>query len=108
MGHFVNALLGAPLGPLLAECPAWSYAILTPELIGALVTLDAANEWIMRVATLLGESASIWKPCARGSWRIGTRQGMDLGYTYSSAAIVPDGSELPAVEDPIARLRSYS
>ncbi len=26
---------------------------------------------------------------------------MDLGYTYSSAAIVPDGTDLPAVEDPM-------
>ena len=36
---------------------------------------------------------------ARGS--LGTRQGMDLGYTYTSASIIPDGSELPAVEDPV-------
>jgi hypothetical protein len=32
---------------------------------------------------------------------MGTRQGMDLGYTYSSASIIPDGSELPAVADPM-------
>jgi putative polyketide hydroxylase len=36
---------------------------------------------------------------ARGA--TGTRQGMDLGYTYSSAAIVPDGTELPTVEEPM-------
>ena len=36
---------------------------------------------------------------ARGA--MGTRQGMDLGYTYASAAIVPDGSEPPSVENPM-------
>jgi len=32
---------------------------------------------------------------------MGTRQGMDLGYTYESDRIVPDGTDLPAVDDPM-------
>jgi hypothetical protein len=36
---------------------------------------------------------------ARGA--IASRQGMDLGYTYDSAAITPDGSDPPDVEDPM-------
>jgi putative polyketide hydroxylase len=36
---------------------------------------------------------------ARGS--MGTRQGMDLGYTYTSASIIADGSDPPVVEDPM-------
>ncbi len=47
MGHFVNIFFRARLGPLVAERPAWSYAVFTPEVLGALVTLDGANEWIM-------------------------------------------------------------
>ena len=30
-----------------------------------------------------------------------SRQGQDLGYTYDSAAVVPDGTLLPQVEDPM-------
>ena len=57
--------LGAPLGPLLAERPAWSYAILTPELIGALVTLDAANEWIMHRNLVGGERVDLERESAK-------------------------------------------
>ena len=46
MGHFINVFFRAPLGPLVAERPAWSYAIVTPGLIGAFVALDGAEEWI--------------------------------------------------------------
>jgi 2-polyprenyl-6-methoxyphenol hydroxylase-like FAD-dependent oxidoreductase len=229
MGHFINAFFRAPLGPLVAERPAWSYAILTSELIGAFVTLDGANEWILHRNLAAGERVEDFPPqrCIEivrqaaglpdldvevlrvGSWimgaelserfrdrrvlltgdaahrttpdggvgmntgvasahnvawkvgavtagwagealldtyeqerravaqrnvdysagrgegllkmaqavragdldtvragiaargAMGTRQGMDLGYTYSSASIIPDGSELPAVEDPM-------
>jgi putative polyketide hydroxylase len=47
MGHFVNVFLRAELGPLVSERPAWSYAVLTPELIGAFVTLNGTNEWLL-------------------------------------------------------------
>jgi hypothetical protein len=229
MGHFVNVFFRAQLGPLVAERPAWSYAVFTSELAGAFVTIDGGNEWIMHrnldegervedftpercveavragtglpelnvdvlsvrswimgaelsdrfragrivltgdaahrttpdggvgmntgiasahnVAWKVGAVAAGWagEPlldtyeqerravaqrnvdysaqrgeglikmalairagdldtvreaiAARGA--MGTRQGMDLGYTYESAAIVPDGSEPPAVENPM-------
>ena len=229
MGHFINVFFRAELGALVTERPAWSYAILTPELIGAFVAIDGAHEWILHrnltaaervedfsaercvevvrqavglpdldvevmsvgswimgaelsdsfraglilltgdaahrttpdggvgmntgvasahnVAWKVGAVAAGWAgealldtyeqerravaqrnvdySAGRGEGMIrmaeavragdldtvragiaargamGTRQGMDLGYTYSSAAVVPDGSELPAVEDPI-------
>ena len=229
MGHFVNVFFRAPLGPLVAERPAWSYSILTPELVGAFITLDGADEWILHRNLAEGERVEDFPPerCVElvrqaaglpdlevdvlsvGSWimgaelsdrfragrivltgdaahrttpdggvgmntgiasahnvawkvgavaagwggealldsyeperravaqrnvdysagrgegmirmaeavragdldtvraaiaargALGTRQGMDLGYTYESAAIVPDGSEPPAVEDPM-------
>ena len=229
MGHFINVFFRAPLGSLVAERPAWSYAVLTPGLIGAFVALDGGEEWIFhrnlapservedfpaeRCVTVVREGAGVpdlevdvhsvgswimgaqlstrfrdgrilltgdaahrttpdggvglntgvasahnvaWKVgavaagwagdelldsyederrptaqrnvdysagrgegmlrmaeavragdldtvrrgiAARGS--LGTRQGMDLGYTYTSASIIPDGSEPPAVEDPV-------
>jgi hypothetical protein len=34
----------------------------------------------------------------------GSRRGQDLGYTYDSSAVVPDGTELPDVKD---RMRDY-
>jgi putative polyketide hydroxylase len=40
-----------------------------------------------------------------GRGAMGTRQGMDLGYTYKSAAVVPDGTAPPAVDDP---MRDYA
>ncbi len=229
MGHFVNVFFRAPLGLLVAERPAWSYSILTPELVGAFITLDGADEWILHRNLVEGERVEDFPPerCVEiirqaaglsglgvevlsvGSWimgaelsdtfrvgrivltgdaahrttpdggvgmntgiasahnvawkvgavaagwagaslldtyeperravaqrnvdysagrgegmirmaeavragdldtvrsaiaargAIGTRQGMDLGYTYESAAIVPDGSETPAVENPM-------
>jgi 2-polyprenyl-6-methoxyphenol hydroxylase-like FAD-dependent oxidoreductase len=55
MGHLINAFFRAPLGPLIAERPAWSYAILTPELTGAFVTFDGANEWILHRNLAAGE-----------------------------------------------------
>jgi putative polyketide hydroxylase len=229
MGHFINVFFNAPLGPLVAERPAWSYNILTPELTGAFVALDGDREWILHRALVAGEQVGDF-PAERcvdvvrqaaglpsleveilsvGSWIMGaelsdsfrqgrivltgdaahrttpdggvgmntgvasahniawkvgavaagwagealldsyeeerravaqrnvdysagrgegmlklieairagdldtvragiaargatgSRQGMDLGYTYSSAAIIPDGSELPAVENPV-------
>lgn len=229
MGHFVNIFFRAQLGPRIADRPAWSYAVFTPDVVGALVTLDGASEWIMhrnlsadervedfppdRCVEVVREAAGLpdlavdvmsvgswimgaelsnrfregrvvltgdaahrttpdggvgmntgiasahniaWKVgavaagwagealldtyeeerraaaqrnvdysarrgeglvkmaeavragdletvragiAARGA--MGTRQGMDLGYTYSSGSIVPDGSALPAVEDPM-------
>ncbi len=47
MRHFINGFFRAPLSPFVAERPAWSYAILPPELTGAFVTLDGSNEWIL-------------------------------------------------------------
>jgi hypothetical protein len=229
MGHFINVFFRAQLGPLVAERPAWSYAILTADLIGVIVTINGSDEWILHrnldagervedfpaercaeivrqaagvpdldvdvmnvsswimgaelsdrfregrilltgdaahrttpdggvgmntgiasahnVACKVGAVAAGWagedlldtyeqerravaqrnvdysagrgqglvkmaeavragnlEPvragiAARGA--IGTRQGMDLGYIYDSAAIIPDGSEPPAVEDPM-------
>jgi putative polyketide hydroxylase len=229
MGSFINVFFRAQLGPLVAGRPAWSYAILTPELMGAFVAIDGANEWILHrnlaegerveefpaercveivrqaaglpdldvdvhsvgswimgaelsdrfrdgrilltgdaahrttpdggvgmntavasahnVAWKVGAVAAGWAGeelldtyeeerravaqrnvdysagrgegllrmaqairagdletvragiAARGE--MGTRQGMDLGYTYSSASILPDGSDLPDVEDPM-------
>ena len=55
MGHFINAFFRAPLGPLIAERPAWSYAILNPDVIGAFVTLDGADEWILHRNLVAGE-----------------------------------------------------
>jgi putative polyketide hydroxylase len=229
MGHFVNVFFRADLGRLVAERPGWSYAVLTPELIGAFITLDGATEWLLHRNLDAGERVEDFPPerCAEivrdgvgipelevdvlsvGSWimgaelsdsfrdgrilltgdaahrttpdggvgmntgiasahnvawkvgavasgwagealldtyeeerravaqrnvdysagrgegmirmaqavragnlepvragikargALGTRQGMDLGYTYSSAAIIPDGTDLPAVEDPM-------
>lgn len=229
MGHFINVFFRAQLGPLVSERPAWSYSILIPELLGALVTLNGGDEWILhrnltgdervedfpaeRCAGIVRQAAGMpdlrvevfsvgswimgaqlsdrfragrilltgdaahrttpdggvgmntgvasahnvaWKVgavvsgwagealldsyeqerravaqrnvdysahrgegmlrmgqavaagnldvvrqeiAARGA--MGTRQGMDLGYTYSSAAIVPDGTEPRAVENPM-------
>jgi putative polyketide hydroxylase len=229
MGHFINVFMRAQLHPFVAERPAWSYAILTPELMGAFVTLDGAKEWILHrhlgaeervedftaercveivrkavgvpdfdvdvlsvgswimgaelserfrdgrilltgdaahrttpdggvgmntgvasahnVAWKVGAVAAGWAgetlldtyeqerravaqrnvdySARRGEGMLqmaeavragdldkvragiavrgplGTRQGMDLGYTYSSASIIPDGSDLPSVDDPM-------
>ncbi len=229
MGHFINVFFRAQLGSLVAERPAWSYAISTPELMGAFVTLDGGSEWILHRNLVAGERVEDFPParCAGivrqaagvpeldvdvlslGSWimgaelsdrfrdsrilltgdaahrttpdggvgmntgvasahnlawkvgavaagwagerlldtyeqerrgvaqrnvdysagrgegmlkmaeavragdldavragiaargAIGTRQGMDLGYTYASASILADGSELPTVADPM-------
>ncbi len=229
MGHFINVFFRAPLGRLVAERPAWSYNIFTPELTGAFVAIDGAHEWILHRTLAAGERVEDFPPercvdlvrqaaglpeleveiLSVGSWIMGaelsnrfregrilltgdaahrttpdggvgmntgiasahnvawkvgavaagwareplldsyeeerravaqrnvdfsaargagtlkmmeairagdldtvragiaargatgSRQGMDLGYTYSSTAIIPDGSELPAVENPI-------
>ena len=229
MGHFINVFFRAPLGPLVSERPAWSYAVMIPELLGAFVTLDGGNEWLLHRNLTADEKVEDFPPerCADivrlgaglpdldvdihgvGSWimgaqlsdafragrilltgdaahrttpdggvgmntgvasahnaawkaaavatgwagellldtyeqerrsvaqrnvdysagrgeglvkmaaavragqlepvrsaiaarrAMGTRQGMDLGYTYTSDAIVPDGTDLPDVEDPM-------
>jgi putative polyketide hydroxylase len=56
MGHFINVFFRAPLGPMVADRPAWSYAVLTPELTGAFVTLDGADEWILHRNLSSGET----------------------------------------------------
>lgn len=62
MGHFINAYFRAPLGPMVADRPAWSYAVLTAELTGAFVTLDGANEWILHRNLVSGESFEQFPP----------------------------------------------
>jgi 2-polyprenyl-6-methoxyphenol hydroxylase-like FAD-dependent oxidoreductase len=62
MGHFVNVYLRAPLGRLVSARPAWSYAILTPELTGAFVTLDGDREWIFHRNLLPGETLDDFPP----------------------------------------------
>ena len=62
MGHFVNVFFRAPLGPLVAERPAWSYSILTPELVGAFITLDGADEWILHRNLVEGERVEDFPP----------------------------------------------
>jgi putative polyketide hydroxylase len=62
MGHFINIFFRAPLGPLVADRPAWSYAVLTPELIGTFVTLDGADEWILHRNLVPGERLEDFPP----------------------------------------------
>jgi putative polyketide hydroxylase len=62
MGHFINVFFRAALGPLVAERPAWSYSILTPELVGAFITLDGADEWILHRNLLDGERVEEFPP----------------------------------------------
>ena len=62
MGHFVNVFFTAPLGPLVAERPGWSYAVMTPEIAGALVTIDGGDEWIMHRNLYEGERVEDFTP----------------------------------------------
>jgi 2-polyprenyl-6-methoxyphenol hydroxylase-like FAD-dependent oxidoreductase len=72
MGHLINAFFRAPLGPLIAERPAWSYAILTPELTGAFVTFDGANEWILHRNLAAGARRGLPGRTPRAARRIGS------------------------------------
>jgi putative polyketide hydroxylase len=49
MGHFVNIFHRAALGPLVRDRPAWSYAVITPELTGAFVAINGDDVWLLHV-----------------------------------------------------------
>jgi putative polyketide hydroxylase len=49
MGHFVNIFHRAPLGPLVRDRPGWSYAVITPDLTGAFVTINGDDVWLFHV-----------------------------------------------------------
>ena len=55
MGHFVNVFHRAPLGPLVRDRPAWSYAVITPELTGTLVAINGDDIWLFHVNLAPGE-----------------------------------------------------
>ncbi len=62
MGHFVNIFFRAQLTPLVAERPAWSYTVMTPEIAGAFVTIDGGTEWIMHRNLGQGERVEDFTP----------------------------------------------
>jgi putative polyketide hydroxylase len=56
MGHFVNIFHRAPLGPLVRDRPGWSYAVITPDLTGAFVTINGDDVWLFHVNLAPGET----------------------------------------------------
>ncbi len=56
MGHFVNIFHRAPLGPLVRDRPGWSYAVITPRLAGAFVTINGDDVWLFHVNLAPGET----------------------------------------------------
>ncbi len=56
MGRFVNIFHRAPLAPLVRDRPAWSYAVITPNLSGSFVTIDGADLWLFHVNLAPGEA----------------------------------------------------
>jgi putative polyketide hydroxylase len=56
MGHFVNIFHRAPLGALVRDRPGWSYAVITPELTGAFVTINGDDVWLLHVNLARGET----------------------------------------------------
>ena len=56
MGHFVNIFHRAPLGPLVRDRPGWSYAVITPALSGAFVTINGDDVWLLHVNLAPGET----------------------------------------------------
>ena len=56
MGHFVNILHRAPLGPLVRDRPGWGYAAITPDLTGSFVTINGDDVWLFHVNLPAGET----------------------------------------------------
>jgi putative polyketide hydroxylase len=56
MGHFVNVFHRAPLGPLVRDRPAWSYAVITHDLTGAFVAINGDDVWLLHVNLAPGET----------------------------------------------------
>ena len=56
MGHFVNILHRAPLGPLVRDRPGWGYAVITPDLTGSFVTINGDDVWLFHVNLPPGET----------------------------------------------------
>jgi putative polyketide hydroxylase len=56
MGHFVNILHRAPLGPLVRDRPGWGYAVITPDLAGSFVTINGDDVWLFHVNLAAGET----------------------------------------------------
>jgi putative polyketide hydroxylase len=56
MGHFVNIFHRAPLGPLVRDRPAWSYAVITPDLTGSFVAINGDDVWLFHVNLAQGET----------------------------------------------------
>jgi putative polyketide hydroxylase len=56
MGHFVNIFHRAPLGPLVRDRPGWSYAVITPDVTGAFVTINGDDVWLFHVNLTAGET----------------------------------------------------
>src|SRR5436190_2174160 len=62
MGHFVNLFFRAPVRSLVAERPAWSYACMSPEFMGAFVTIDGGDTWILHCNLGPGERVEDYTP----------------------------------------------
>ena len=56
MGHFVNIFHRAPLGELVRDRPAWSYAVIAPDLTGSFVTINGDDVWLLHVNLAAGET----------------------------------------------------
>jgi putative polyketide hydroxylase len=56
MGHFVNILHRASLGPLVRNRPGWSYAVITPDVVGSFVTINGDDVWLFHVNLAPGET----------------------------------------------------
>ena len=68
MGHFVNIFHRAPLGPLVRDRPAWSYAVIAPDLTGTFVTIDGDDS---------GSCTSTSRPGRRRGLHRGAQRGDD-------------------------------
>jgi putative polyketide hydroxylase len=58
MGHFVNVYHRAHLGPLVADRPGWSYAVIAADVAGAFVTIDGEGLWLFHVNLAPGETVA--------------------------------------------------
>ena len=86
MGHFVNIFHRAALGPLVRDRPAWSYAVITPNLTGSFVTIDGDDVWLFHVNLAPGRNGRGLHRASVASRRSAARPGSRTSTWRSSAS----------------------